>query len=1167
MEIVKLNLIAFGPFSDRQLDFSPPGGGLHIVYGPNEAGKSSSLRGLNALLFGIPTRTNDNFLHENKNLRIGGTLRVQSGAELSIIRRKGNKNTLLSSDGEQLSDSVLNPFLHGISAEIFEMMFGIDHDSLAKGGKEILEQKGEVGQALFSASMGSVALHGVLEQLDVEADELFKPNGSKQVINSALKKYSELQKVSKERTLSSKEWGDVRHSLEKTNRDLNQVHDELVECKAERNRLSRIKRALPKIASWRELKKQLDALGDVIVLPEDFGKRREVAAGELDTALAMASGATSNLTGLQEQFAAVQVRNEVLELSETIEALHARLGGQRKAMADRPHLEEQYSQLMTDAEARLKAVRPEFGLDDAESLRPVLSKSIRITELGNQRQALMDRVGHSSKTARELESQLQQMRKSHDEITESASTDKLSTLVMKIRKEGDLGASLQASQAQIELLEAECSNHLSRLSTQWQGTLEDIPGLPLPARESVDRFERVYDELETKQVRLEEKRDEYIQKEIETKTDLGEIEHVGIIPNEQDLRGTRTDRDSVWQLLRRHWVNNESVDAEAREIDSERTLPDVFESRIVDADEVADRLRREADRVQKQASLLAVLEETEQLIEGNNKAREVCATEQQQLDEEWVDLWRSLAIRPLPPKEMHAWLDNIEKLRERVTEMEGLRRTNRDLDNQYGAYIQELQQELRTLGKELASTELLEITLIHGESVIRIYEEAVRQRVLLDDKIEEILQRVENNQTEQSEAGEALETWKGQWHEIVGELGLDSDALPAEVNNILENVRSLFEKLSEATKVRRRIKSIDTDTQNFCNEVKNVVSGVASEYPELPAEDAVARLNQLLNEASEQSTLRQQLDNQMQDAQVQINTAETTRKTMADRLEALCKEAQCTDASELELADGRSTEYQSLRRRINEHEEEIHVIGEGMTITKLEADVDQANPDTLSGEMDVLTGKIDEELDPRKTELAVEKGEQKKELDLMDGSDDAAVLADEAQSILVGVQSNAERYVLVKLASRILHDEIERYRQQHQGPLLERASEHFAVLTQNSFSGLRADFNEKDEPVLVGVRPNDEHVFVYGMSAGTRDQLYLALRLASLEKYMDSAEPVPFIVDDILVHFDDQRSKATLAVLAKLAQKTQIILFTHHLRLVEQARSLTVELPVVVHEL
>jgi len=281
----------------------------------------------------------------------------------------------------------------------------------------------------------------------------------------------------------------------------------------------------------------------------------------------------------------------------------------------------------------------------------------------------------------------------------------------------------------------------------------------------------------------------------------------------------------------------------------------------------------------------------------------------------------------------------------------------------------------------------------------------------------------------------------------------------------------------------------------------------------------------------------------------------------------LCKEAQCRDASGLELAERRSNEYQSCRHTIDSLEQELRDIAEGMTLAELETQVNASDPDTLPIEIEVLTGRIDDELEPRKTELAETRGKQKEQLKQMNGSDAAAALANEAQSVLVKIRSNAEQHVRLKLASRILRNEIERYRQQHQGPLLERASEHFAVLTRGSFASLRADFNEKDEPVLVGVRPNDERVYVEGMSSGTRDQLYLALRLASLEKYMESAEPMPFIVDDILVHFDDERSRATLGVLAELARKTQIILFTHHRRLVEQAQALDATVPVMVHVL
>ena len=98
------------------------------------------------------------------------------------------------------------------------------------------------------------------------------------------------------------------------------------------------------------------------------------------------------------------------------------------------------------------------------------------------------------------------------------------------------------------------------------------------------------------------------------------------------------------------------------------------------------------------------------------------------------------------------------------------------------------------------------------------------------------------------------------------------------------------------------------------------------------------------------------------------------------------------------------------------------------------------------------------------------------------------------------------------------------------------------------------EFDEKGDPIIVGVRPGGQDIVgVEGMSDGTTDQLYLALRLASLETYLDNNEPLPFIVDDILIRFDNDRAIAVLKILAKLSEKTQVIFFTHHRHLEELA--------------
>ena len=111
-------------------------------------------------------------------------------------------------------------------------------------------------------------------------------------------------------------------------------------------------------------------------------------------------------------------------------------------------------------------------------------------------------------------------------------------------------------------------------------------------------------------------------------------------------------------------------------------------------------------------------------------------------------------------------------------------------------------------------------------------------------------------------------------------------------------------------------------------------------------------------------------------------------------------------------------------------------------------------------------------------------------------------------------------------------------------------------MTLGSFEGLRLEFSERGDAVLVGVRPGGKEIVgVEGMSDGTADQLYLAVRLASLETYLERNEAMPFIVDDILIKFDDDRAVATLQVLAQLAERTQIIFFTHHQHLVELAKA------------
>jgi uncharacterized protein YhaN len=60
---------------------------------------------------------------------------------------------------------------------------------------------------------------------------------------------------------------------------------------------------------------------------------------------------------------------------------------------------------------------------------------------------------------------------------------------------------------------------------------------------------------------------------------------------------------------------------------------------------------------------------------------------------------------------------------------------------------------------------------------------------------------------------------------------------------------------------------------------------------------------------------------------------------------------------------------------------------------------------------------------------------------------------------------------------------------------------------------------------------------------------------------------MPLVLDDVLIHFDDDRARAALDVLGEVARTTQVLFFTHHARLVELARAVLGPDRLAEHEL
>lgn len=1167
MKILELDLRAFGPFTERRLDLSGGCEGLHLVFGPNEAGKSSALRALRGLLFGIQERTRDDFRHAKQELRLGGRLRNRNGEELAFVRRKGRKSTLLDPDGKAIGEDALLPFLGDVDDGLFERLFGIDYESLIAGGQTLLEERGREAEALFGTALGATAIHRVLDRLDQEANGLFLPRASKPRINALIGEFGETERRVRDASLSVREWEQAKASLERAMRELAAMDTEIAQMTLERSRLERIRRTLPDLVRMARLQEQLEGIGPVPVLAEDFAARREEAVAKLARAAEARANARHRLDGSRALVRELSnaVSEDLLRESESIDDLRERLGSHRKAMQDRAELVGELARRESEASALLQQVRPDLARDpssaDVARLTPLLARRRRATDLGARKAAVIDGLAKTRADLAETQEHLGLRTAALSELPAAVVSIDLQTALDAARRAGDLDQTLIEERLSLAAQRKTCEQELSALGL-WPGGLADLLAAPLPDEESLRRFAEQIRALNEQRHALESRRSELSSERLRCEEALRVLELSGSVPSEEDLAQSRAHRDRGWLLVKRAWLEGEDVGAEARLYDTEAPLADAFEGSLAGADEVADRLRREAQRVHDRATTRARLEVAEHALDAAERALTELVSCLSGSEEAWRGLWLPCGLTPLPPSEMLPWLARAarlreqirqaEELRERITTREAVRAFHRD------ALLSALGTPDAPLDCGSAGLNTTELGGLIGlaEGRLRAAQEGARARLALEHEVAELQGRAGRLSRELSDAETVHAAWQTDWTALMTELGLAPDAGPGEVSDDLQAIADAVAKVEAGTVLRTRIAGIDRDAAAFVGQTRECLGRLALDLLERPVEEAILTLHARLGEQRAHKTRLEELRTQESRAEEEIRESETAIAAAELVLAELCRQAACDAPEHLPLIEERVRDRRRLVAELADVERALMCAGDGLGIEALAQEAVAVDQDRVVMRLAEIDARLEQELRPAHRALIEEKADADRALKAMGGEGTAAALAEESQQLLAGIRTRAEQYVRLKLAARILRDEIERFRRQNSDPILGHTSRYFARLTCGAFSAVETDFDEADQPVLVGLRNSGERLRVEAMSTGTRDQLYLALRLANLEQSLQAAEPMPFVVDDILIQFDDERALATLATLADLAAKTQVILFTHHGRDIAQAREL-----------
>ena len=1146
MRFDALHFNAFGPFTGLRMNFPAGGADLHLIHGANEAGKSSMLRAIGDLLFEIPARSADNFLHAHKDMRLSADLRSRDGRLLSIQRRKGNRNTLLDAEGAVLPDESLGAWLGHVDRDYFATMFGLGSEQLRSGAAALLRGEGDLGKALFSASLGGTPVHKVMEALAEDARQSFAGRARSR-IRTAAAAYADEMKLVREHLMKPEDWDAAEREITEARERQTAVEQQRAALQTRCDWLQRCLDALPTLSKWQARERELAELPPVPAVAASFiAEARPVLQLKRQTEIELrqCENEVRRLDGLLK---ACLPREDLLAREVELGSLHQGLGvyrDQRQRLAAR---RSELAALEHVLRNGMRDLSVEGGIEDVDRLRLTANEFAAIKEHAARLMAAVAKHEANDQALRDKEAVIRGL---DSRVSPLAGRD-----VSRLREALAQAAAAGEAQRTLDVAEADLAKAVRDLQSQQRllaGAPADpsaVHALSLPAKARTAALQAEHEELQQALKQAVKEQADAAVLDARLRRELTQMEQGGTLPGLRDLASAREQRQAVWQKL---------VQAgSAGDAAVFKPLAGRHEELQAGADAVADSLREHADQVAK-------AEERRAVIAGHaafmaSVAGRIDTLKQSLADwqSRWAAVWQPAGLEPGSPAEMLEW---------REAWLEFGRRFDR----------------WRSAGEELirrqaviaAAAKLLRLALqdTEGRAFAVLLDEARRAvakadkdegaRSTLQQQLDEALQQRDQLAAETARLATAVQDLTSAWTTTCNQLNLGGLG-PVAAMEMLEQRRALVSRFDGWKASRSEAAQLDEQTQTF--EHKAGALAVALGHEKGDAEVLVTALWRELEEAREARKTQVRLAAELEAARAKQREAIHSGETVATRLQAMLAQVAITDEAALEPLLGT---LEARARMVSERDhlrETLQGLARGETFDDFVAKVQVGSPEELSAEkarleieMASLHAQRDEAI-----KATVQAGQR--QAALKQAGDAAAVHRQNAENQAAGLRADAARYVRLRLATHFLEQQIDRFRQENQAPLMKRASALFQAITLGSFEGLATDFMD-DVPVIVGQRQH-QPVTVAGMSEGTRDQLYLSLRLAAIERHVDAHEPLPLVLDDLLMTFDDARAAAILPVLRDLSRKTQVLLFTHHEHLVDLCQNTLGTGEFTVHQL
>ncbi len=1155
MKIEQIDLKAYGHFTAQRLALGSAAN-LHIICGPNEAGKTTLWRAINGALFGIPETTRDGHLHGNPKLRVGLSLSSRGGERLAVMRRKGRVNTLLEYDpktGDELAKTVpeerLRDWLGGLSQGLFLAMFSLDHDALVRGGAALAQGKGDAGESLFEAGAGLGSIRALRTRLDGEAEALFKPRARNSAISRALSDYDGTRRRAKDATVRPVEWSAAKSAMETASRDYQTALAEQLRLQKEARRLERLAAILPEVAALELAQQQLAELASVPTLPPSAASERVAAVTKKAEALSAEQTATHRLQQRQADLAAIQINDAVLADAEAIEAIHHATTTYREACIQSAKAGAASEAAQGDFDFVLRQIAGDERPVDPLQWIPDPTRTAKIRALITSGATLKATHQANLKTRREKKLEIDQLDAEILSLGQQDSSEDLAAYLDSIADYGD-------PEVRAQQLEDEVTATEAKLNTDARGlkmdSAEAVARTTVPLDAELQAFRSEDEELRRRAHSIREAIEKIEDHLATLQGDIKGLEVHGDVPTREAVVGEREVRNTLWLGIRRRFM---PLPGEAGSAEPPPPA-DRYEQAVTSADDAADGLFADAERATRYAEF-RVRESQMQNGIALARAREATAvSERDDLDRRWAALLAAHSLPPLKITESAQWLARREAF---------LQQFDTSRAKQQEARL------CRTLAQDIRSR----ITGIHGEMNLpapaaaeRLSETLVRARGIAKRHAEQRTQRqlkathranadaaLKHADAATSASGTQLDDWKRQWAQAMGTIRLAADASEEEATARLQQLSELAQAHGALDRSRNEQRNARIQIDDYQSRLVRAWQRVRDER--LPADERSADVlaGELYRELiftrarqEKKNTLSQQIDDDRQ----AVAEARQAADEAARIIDKLLAQADCQTIESLELIEQQSAQRTALAATVRETEARL-VKSTALSLAEVLKQAEGQDPDAVAEALDRNSQENEQNAaDVQQRHAAYLTARQT--FDRMDGSAAAADAQQQTAQHAARISELGADYAASRIASAVLAQVIDTYQKRNQGPLIDQASKRFAAITAGRYTGVVVDYDE-DKQILKATRADGERLSMEQLSTGRRDQLFLALRLAAIEGHLDNGEPLPVIVDDITIHFDDQAAAATFQVLADLSQRTQVLFLTHHEHLLDVAEA------------